>query len=78
MRKKRKEGKRGKSITPEKRERMVKILNTLKKKLEEIDKLREEIERETPRPISSEEAKAMLEEIKVPPLELIEAGKKKK
>ncbi len=69
---------REKRITTKKRDRMVKILSELKRKLKEIDKLREEIEKETPEPISSTQARAMLEEIKVPPLELISESKRKK
>ena len=67
-----------KRITVKKRDKMVKILNELKRKLKDIDKLRAEIEKETPEPMSPEQAKTMLEEIKVPPLELIEESKRKK
>lgn len=66
-------------ITSKQKDRMIKILGELKHKMKEIDRLRAEIERETPEPISTEQARAMLEEIKVPPLEVItDSGKKRR
>jgi hypothetical protein len=58
-------------IPPEKKARMMEILSEMKIKLNEIDKWRKKLEKERTKPISAKKAKSMLEEIKVPKLEII-------
>lgn len=67
-----------KEISKEKRDRMFRILDDLKEKMGEIEELRQELERERKKPITPEQSRIMLEEIKVPPLELITEDKKRK
>jgi hypothetical protein len=66
------------TISKKKKDKMIKILEQLRKKMGEIDELREKIDKEMPAPIEPEKARAMIEEIKVPPLELIEDSSKKR
>jgi len=59
-----------------KQDRMLKILGDLKKKIDELEDIRKGISRPV-RSISPSQARAMIEEIKVPSLELIDAKPKK-
>lgn len=60
------------TITEEKKDRMLGILDDLQKKMKELDKLRAELRKGKSRIVSPQKSRAMLEEIKVPALELIE------
>ncbi|AJF60179.1 MAG: hypothetical protein J4224_04850 [Candidatus Diapherotrites archaeon] len=67
-----------KSISKEKHERVMRILDELSDKMHEIDDIRVGIKREEARKISPAQTKAMLEEIKVPSLEVIKEQSSKK
>ncbi|MFH1256453.1 MAG: hypothetical protein V1494_04110 [Candidatus Diapherotrites archaeon] len=73
-------GNKGITISEEKRRHMLKILDELKDRMSELKQLREELgadDLETRKTITSEQARAMLEEIKVPSLELIKDSSRK-
>ena len=55
----------------EKPQSMAHIMGELKKKMAELDELKARIEKQNPKKISAQKTKQMLEEIVVPPLELI-------
>ena len=57
--------------------KMDEVLSELKQKLTELEDLKKSIEKKHPKKISAQKTKAMLEEIVVPPLELIKEPKKK-
>lgn len=62
-----------------KAEKMGEILAEMQVKLSEIDTLRKELQKEQYSSISPSKSRAMLEEIKVPSIEMIrDEGKKKK
>ena len=65
------------SIAPGKQDRMLKILENLKRKIDELEDIRKDISRPPMKSISPSQARAMIEEIKVPSLELIDAKPKK-
>jgi hypothetical protein len=54
----------------EKKERMLEIINDLKKKMEELDELGKKIKMEG-RLVSPRKTQQLLEEIKVPPLKVL-------
>lgn len=60
-----------KEISFEQRKKMDDILNDLKKQLKELEDLKAELKKQKKKPVSPEKTRAMLEEIKVPALELI-------
>ncbi len=60
-----------------KKKRVENILGEMQVKLNEIDSLRKELAREKYNSITPKESKEMLEEIKVPSIELIRDEKKK-
>lgn len=53
------------------RQKMGRILGEMERKLKELDRLREDLNKEKFGKVSPQKSKAMLEEIKVPALELI-------
>ena len=55
---------------------MARILNDMRGKLDELDELQGDLKKEEGNTISSEQARSLLEEIKVPELKLIKDGKK--
>ena len=65
------------SIAPNKHDKMLKILENLRKKIDELEDIRKDISRPPAKSISPSQARAMIEEIKVPSLELIDAKPKK-
>ncbi|MCR4368385.1 MAG: hypothetical protein NUV67_00590 [archaeon] len=54
-----------------------KILLDMQIKLEELDSLRKELQKEKGNSITTKESRAMLEEIKVPSIEMIREDRKK-
>ncbi len=61
----------------EKRERMLRVLSELRDKIGEIDELKKQLKDIQRVPASAERSRALLEEIRVPSLELIqEAGRR--
>ncbi|HZX20044.1 MAG TPA: hypothetical protein VFF13_03455 [archaeon] len=60
-----------------KHKRMEEILGEMQVKLEEIDTLRKEMQRSQFNAITPQKSKSMLEEIKVPSIEMIREEKKK-
>ncbi len=58
-------------------ERMIDVLDDLRKRLDEIDRWRREAGRRRPKPVSAKEARALLEELKIPELKIIEEHKKR-
>ncbi|MFH1390826.1 MAG: hypothetical protein ABIH20_00760 [Candidatus Diapherotrites archaeon] len=66
-----------KKASNSKKERVENILEEMQVKLSEIDSLRKELAREQFNSITPKESKTMLEEIKVPSIEMIREEKKK-
>jgi len=65
--------------SPAKKEKMLKILSQLKKKMAEVDKLKKEIDyRHISFSMKPNETKNLVEEIKVPSLEIIKDENAKK
>ena len=60
------------------RERIGNILGSMQVKLKEIDSLRKELSREQSSGLSARQSLQMLEEIKVPSLEILRDDKKKR
>jgi len=58
-----------------KRDKMTKILSDMRGKLDELDDLKGDLEKEEKNTISSEQARSMLEEIKVPELKILKENK---
>ncbi|MBU0661943.1 MAG: hypothetical protein ABH854_02370 [Candidatus Diapherotrites archaeon] len=58
-------------ITKAERQKMSKLIAQMEGKIKELDKLRDEIKKDKAAKISPQKSRAMLEEIKVPALELI-------
>ncbi|MFH1224824.1 MAG: hypothetical protein V1676_03395 [Candidatus Diapherotrites archaeon] len=58
-------------ITIAQRQKMGRILGEMERKLKELDRLRADLKKEKFGRVSPQKSKAMLEEIKVPALELI-------
>jgi len=61
-----------------KRQRMEKILEEMQVKLSEIDSLRKDLAQEQYNSITPKESRQMLEEIKVPSIQMIRDEKKRK
>ena len=59
-------------ITKAEKEKMSRLIVRMEGKIKELDRLRSEIKKEKFGKISPQKSRAMLEEIKVPALELIE------
>ncbi|MBI2597632.1 MAG: hypothetical protein HYW50_00365 [Candidatus Diapherotrites archaeon] len=57
---------------------MGEILKELKQKMKELEELKARVEKEDAKKISAQKTRQMLEEIVVPPLELIKEPKHKK
>ena len=66
------------SSTQNKKKRMEDILSDMQLKLGEIETLRKDLQKEQYSSVSPEKSKAMLEEIKVPSIEMIREDRKKK
>ena len=65
-------------ISPEQKKKMLKVLNEMRGKMKEIDELAKEISGEEIKlSASPQNSKVMLEEIKVPALELLKDEKEK-
>lgn len=60
------------------RNKMNDILKELKQKMKELDQLKKNLEKEDAKKISAQKTKEMLEEITVPPLDLIKEPRHKK
>jgi len=60
-----------------KKRKFTKILKDMKIKIEEIDDLRRDLQKEKYNAITTKESRQMLEEIKVPSIEMIREEKKK-
>ncbi len=65
---------KGKEITSRQKKNMEKIVTDLRKKLNEMEKWRKDLEKKEAKPISAQQSKAILEEIKVPKLPVIKDG----
>jgi len=64
------------AIAPNKHGKMIRILKELRAKIDELEGIRKNISR-SPGTITPSQARAMIEEIKVPSLELIDAKPRK-
>ncbi len=60
-----------------KKDRMTRILTDMRDKLDELDDLRADLEKEEGKVISSAQTKSLLEEIHVPELKIIKEAKSK-
>ncbi|MFH1587356.1 MAG: hypothetical protein ABID38_05850 [Candidatus Diapherotrites archaeon] len=60
-----------------KKDRMTRILTDMRDKLDELDDLRADLEKEEGKTISSAQAKSLLEEIQVPELKMLRETKSK-
>jgi len=66
------------SLTQNKKKRMEDILSDMHVKLGEIEDLRKDLQKEKYSSVSPSKSKSLLEEIKVPSLEMIREDRKKK
>ena len=65
------------SLTKNKKKRMEDILSEMQVKIGEIEDLRKDLQKEKNSSVSPSKSKSMLEEIKVPSIEMIREDKKK-